>query len=180
MVGAVTVEVRATFQELTLDVYKIKVGEHAKTQITVANFEADTLRRPPYYQILAPGKESHYAVCPGCENPIQVIGLYKNLESTPNPYGRHYGQSITGLALYDQESYQFCPYSNPERSPDRAGRRNNKEGLPQKILDLLISNFDSIIYMLEQSTGIGISVSLAEKMLISYKGEEGHLYKAAT
>lgn len=29
-----------------------------------------------------------------CDNPIQLIGLYKRLENTDRPYGKHYNRSL--------------------------------------------------------------------------------------
>ncbi|WP_159970287.1 hypothetical protein [Pseudomonas sp. 8Z] len=164
-----------------MDVYKVRVDDTSATKITAANFERDTLKRPPYYQAgTAGGEPSHFAVCPACDNPIQIIGLYKKLAHTPNPYGRHHSRSVANLAEYDQDSYDFCPYSNPDREPDRTARRTRAEGLPEKILSLLIENFDSVIYMIEQSIGIKIGDALAKRMLLSYRDEQGHMYKAAT
>lgn len=164
-----------------MDVYKVKVEDTTSTKITAENFERDTLKSPPYYQAgKAEGEPSHFAVCPACDNPIQVIGLYKKLAHTPKPYGRHHTRSVANLAEYDQESYDFCPYSNPDRKPDRAARRTQVRGLPEKILNLLVENFDSVIYMIEQSIGIKIGDGLAKRMLLSYRDEQGHMYKAAT
>ena len=32
-----------------------------------------------------------------CDNPIQLIGLYKRLENTDRPYGKHYNRSLSLL-----------------------------------------------------------------------------------
>ncbi|MGW8462627.1 hypothetical protein [Pseudomonas sp. CLCA07] len=164
-----------------MDVYKVSVSQITSTKISAENFERDTLKSSPYYQAGSTGNEpSHFAVCPGCDNPIQIIGLYKELENTPNPYGRHYIRTVEKLAEYDQESYDSCPYSKPERKPERSARRTKEKGLPEKILRLLIENFDSVIYMIEKSTGINIGDGLAKRMLKTYRDEQGHMYKAAT
>lgn len=164
-----------------MNVYKTKVGQTTRTKISVKNFERDTLREAPYYQAGKPGKEpSYFVVCPACENPIQLLGLYKELPHTPNPYGKHYSKSVPYLAEYDHESYEFCPYSNPDRNPDRDGRRTPGSKIAISILNMLINHFDQVIYMIEESTGIKIGNGLAERMLNSYRDHQGHLYKAAT
>ena len=164
-----------------MDVYKTKVGQTTHTKITVTNFERDTLKEAPYYQAGKPGKGSlHFAVCPACENPIQILGLYKKLAHTPDPYAKHYSKSVNYLAEYDHESYEFCPYSNPDRNPDRDGRRTPGSKIAISILNLLINHFDQVIYMIEESTGIKIGNAFAERMLNSYRDHQGHLYKAAT
>lgn len=163
-----------------MDVYKVRVEDFASTPITVENFERDTLKRPPFYTVGSSGAPSHFAVCPGCDNPILLVGLYKKLAHTPYPYGRHHGSSISGLAEYIQSSYDSCIYANPDRQPDPSARRAQADGLPQKILNLLVENFDTVIYVIEQSVGIKVSDALARRMLEGYRDEQGHLYKAAT
>lgn len=111
-----------------MDVYKTRVDQTTSTKITVANFERDTLQNAPYYQPgSSGGAMSHFAVCPACDNPIQIIGLYKKLEHTPNPYGRHHPRAVADLAKYDQVSYEFCPYSNPDKQPDKSVRRASSQ-----------------------------------------------------
>lgn len=46
-----------------------------------------------------------------CDNPIQLIGLYKRLENTDRPYGKHYNRSLF-FAPYNETAYCFCPYSS--------------------------------------------------------------------
>ena len=36
-----------------------------------------------------------------CDNPIQLIGLYKKLENTDRPYGKHYNRSFS-FASYNE------------------------------------------------------------------------------
>ncbi|MCS5465580.1 hypothetical protein NWO25_19660 [Enterococcus lactis] len=57
--------------------------------------------------------DSYYAICPECDNPIQIIGLYKETqESGRKPYGKHHKGTIPYLAKYSEEDYLECPFSN--------------------------------------------------------------------
>ena len=47
-----------------------------------------------------------FAVCPACDNPIQIIGVYKKLENTDKPYGRHYNHD-TAIAKHNEQAYQL-------------------------------------------------------------------------
>ena len=60
-----------------MDTFKLKVGLHPSYKITTKNFEDKTGNKYPYVQDQGKNK-SRYAVCPACDNPIQIVGLYKN------------------------------------------------------------------------------------------------------
>lgn len=47
---------------------------------------------------------------PACDNSIQLIGLYKKLENTDRPYGKHYNRSLS-FAPYNETAYRFCPFA---------------------------------------------------------------------
>ena len=42
---------------------------------------------------------SYYAVCPLCDNPIQIVGLFRRQEESRarRPYGRHHRGDVPGL-----------------------------------------------------------------------------------
>ncbi len=83
-----------------MDQFKLKVGVAPAYQITRKNFEEQTLKKTPYVQ-KERNRISNYAVCPKCDNPIQIVGLQKNTsEAGRKPYGRHNKGSIANLATY--------------------------------------------------------------------------------
>ena len=53
-----------------------------------------------------------FAICPQCDNPIQIVGLYKKLKNTDKPYGKHYTRSVNGLADYNQQAYDYSTYND--------------------------------------------------------------------
>ena len=63
--------------------------------INVENFEQLTRKRKPYHEVGKDGIPRDFGVCPACNNPIQLIGLYKKLENTDHPYGKHYNRSLS-------------------------------------------------------------------------------------
>ena len=91
--------------------YKLHIGfDSAIKMIDKDTFEEDTQKMFPFYQ---DGKQ--YAICPSCDNPIQLIGLYKELSNTDKPYGKHVGKSVKNLAEWHQVDYDFCPLSSHSR-----------------------------------------------------------------
>lgn len=56
-----------------MDVFKTLVGEGKALMINEENFYLATRERKPYV-VDRDGVKSLYAVCPECDNPIQLIG----------------------------------------------------------------------------------------------------------
>lgn len=63
---------------------------------------------------------SYYAVCPLCDNPIQIVGLFRRQEESRarRPYGRHHRGDVPGLCRYDEDAYLHCPYADPNHRTD--------------------------------------------------------------
>jgi len=162
-----------------VDVYKLRIEHTTAKTITRDTFEADTRCREPWYQDGAGEKRSQFAVCPACDNPIQLIGLYELPANVDKPFGKHTISGIPGLAPSDPEARENCPYLNP-RQHDRAARRERFDGIPRKILMLLIEQFDRVVYVIEKQTDVVFSSNTLKGMLERYKGERGYMYTGAT
>lgn len=163
-----------------MDIFKTKPGVSRVIKINEKNFTEATKQEPPYSIDNKRGGLSHYAVCPECDNPIQIIGLFKNTpESGRKPYGKHHPNSIPDLAEYNADDYEDCIYSNPKWRKDKVRRRPNSK-IEKKTLNLLREQFDRVIYVLSKDIGIHISANVAKKMLRIYIGEEGWRYRNAT
>ena len=163
-----------------MDRFKGKVGGLQAYTITEQNFFEVTGNEPPYCVKGANGERRLYAVCPLCDNPIQIIGLYKDTpEAGRKPYGRHNKGTIPHLAQYDEGEYLDCPYANPNRKTLSKYRRPESK-IGRQIYDLLREQFDRVIYLLKKDTGIFISEATAAYMLKEYLGDRGYLYRVAT
>ena len=162
-----------------MDTFKLTTGISPSYKITKVNFEEKTLKEEPYVKKKL-NSVSHYAVCPECDNPIQIVGLQKNtIESGRNPYGRHNKGDVSKLALYSEIDYLECPFSNPNwtRKP---GKRSPKSPLANKMLLNIRNQFDFVVKLLQEMTGLKISRNLAKQMLENYLLDEGWLYRQAT
>lgn len=164
-----------------MDYFKVKTGTGAIYKISEQNVIRFLGKGAPYYRVSPHGQESFFAVCPCCENPIQIVGIFKNTkEAGRKPYGRHHKGSIPKLAEYCQEDYYNCPYSNPQSKKKAPNYRSSKSRVAQASLHLLAEQFDRIIYILSKDTEINITPSIAKEMLKSYVHNKGWLYRDAT
>jgi hypothetical protein len=133
----------------------------------------------PYLSRHKDDKKSVFAVCPGCDNPIQLIGLFKRVENPKNPYGKHVPHDINELAKYDQAKYIYCPYSNPNRKYSK-DRRRGEDKLAKDLITLLHSQFDRVVRLLQKDIDVRLSPNLLKKMLSDYFAMEFYLYYGAT
>lgn len=162
-----------------MDLFKTTVGVSKVTTINAKNYELATGKKEPYRQDKN-DKISYYAVCPECDNPIQVVGIFKDtIESKRKPYGRHHKGSIPALAVYNEEDYLDCSYSNPNWE-NKSRYRPITSRVASQTLKILRDQFDRVIYLLSKQTNLKISQKLAEKMLEQYLLEEGWRYREAT
>ena len=122
-----------------MDARKLQPLISGLRNIRLANFKAYTKRHAPF------------AVCPACDNPIQIIGLYRLPKSASRRYGRHTGESVPRL-------------------DDQA----------RKILQLLIDHFDHVVYVLGIQTRIWLTRKRLEDMLDTYRQMKGFMYMGAT
>jgi hypothetical protein len=164
---------------VSMDTFKLKVGLHPSYKITTKNFEDKTGNKYPYVQDQGMNK-SRFAVCPACDNPIQIVGLYKNsVEGGKKPHGKHCSHSIRGIANYSLEDYDDCPFANHNRHASTK-YRSEKSRLSKEILLTVREQIDRITYFLNYHTGLYISKQLASSMLDNYLKSKGWRYRNAT
>lgn len=160
--------------------YKLKTGINKIYRIDKSMFELTTQQKKPYYSFNNKNERIQFAVCPACDNPIEIIGLYKPLKHTNNPYGRHYPHSIEGLAEYNQQAYDYCPYSKKQSVITSENRKSVLTDFEKNIYLLMRKQFDRVIYVLSKQLDIKITSSAAQRMLTTYVKGEGWLYPWAT
>lgn len=137
----------------------------------------DTEKKAPWYQGIGKPSESHFAVCPSCDNPIQIIRLYPKTETPGEPYGKHICKNIEKLASCNRQKMLTCPLLKPvkfDRSERVLNYSGNKEYLG--ILRSIANEFDKIVQFTTSITGIGFSKNKLRSMLQSYLTEQGYLY----
>lgn len=159
--------------------FKLKPGLSETYEITKENFEVLTKGKDEYNETGKDGKPREFGICPACDNPIQLIGLYKELENTDHPYGKHYGHDIK-LAKHNEKTYQFCPYAKRTWTVTKENLKEKVTDFEKGIYYAVRDNFDYAIYLAETITGLKISPSYARQMLNWYLGVPGFMYYHAT
>ena len=145
-------------------------------EITPKIFEKITGHKHPFEQVNSNLTISQYGICPSCLNPIQLIGIAKQIKV--RPYGKHTGKDVSGLPKWNHITYEYCPYAskNDRRNP------TEEELLPEitknviELYELLKSQFDRVVYIISQELDIGCSLSLWRKALKQYLVNEVYCY----
>ena len=118
--------------------------------------------RSEYMQVID-GDKKHLAVCPRCNNPVVILGIYKKIEQ--KPHARHKKNiNIPNVAEYNEYKYLNCPY-HKKNAP------YIKEYVPEaerpqrvELYQIAKAHFDKAIYLLEKEIGIYINLDMAEKL----------------
>ena len=119
-----------------MDFFKVNPGLSRIWPILRTSYETATGQNKKYKRKSRSGL-SYFAVCPICDNPIQLIGLYRDTaESGRKPYGKHCRHTVPDLAEYDEDAYLDCPYSDPNRTPPTS-RCKLESRISKQILQLL-------------------------------------------
>ena len=137
-----------------MDVFKTTVGDNRAWPISQESYYMHTGGLRPFVAG-GDGHFTYYAVCPACDNPIQLVGLNRmEQDAKPlRPYGRHVRKDVPGVALYDEDAYLSCPYSDP--GYDRpSGLRRPSDPTSLALYELMRDRFDRIEYAWRLSSGI--------------------------
>jgi hypothetical protein len=151
-----------------MDVFKLDVYSKYTYSITIDNIEEQIARRAPWFQSIN-GHDGWFAVCPSCNNPIQIIGMFQG----DKLYGRHFVPQRDELKYYlkgtvDHEEREYCRYYKKRKPIDKTTKRPANNELAKAIKTVLIEQFDRVIYLLSKTSGLQISLNLAKKMLEDY------------
>lgn len=109
-------EFQLDWEVLMLNIFSI--GNGREYELTRENFIEKTHKQFPFYQDPKRYKKPYFAICPACNNPIQIINLFgiqyrEEKTKKTNMFGRHYLGNVTGLPAYNQVNYSVCPLHNP-------------------------------------------------------------------
>lgn len=158
--------------------FKVTPGHTQVHKINKENVEEFLGRREPWFK---PGQQRgddrHFAVCPYCDNAIQLKGLYKETVEGARRYGSHIGTPVDGFP-FDPIDLEFCPYKIKSSARDYTSRR--KPGpASRELIDLAVSEFDRVVLILRDDFEIPFSDAFALKMLDQWFDSEGFLYTGA-
>lgn len=144
-------------------------------EINERNFNLYTENKPPFQQAGDDGTIRYYGICPSCQNPAQLIGLYK--QTKRSPYGQHTGKDVDGFPKWDLYKYQHCPFAKGE---DKKTINPNERGIitedTVELYNLLKTQFDRIVYILMQDFKIKCSENFWRKAIKQFCSSEGYCY----
>jgi len=165
-----------------MDIFKIK-DDYKIFKLSVAKYEQETNKKYPYFKTSTPPPK-YYAICPECENPIEIINLYieqyKDRKEDKLPlYARHVDRDIKDIANYSQLDYYNCSLSNPSTITG-GGKRAGTSPSTIEITNMLRNHTKSIYEFMSGIIGIKISEKLFDKIIKEFKQSQGELYKGIT
>ena len=164
-------------------VFKTRTGLREEFEINAANFMKTTGGRRPYKSVGRDGRNVYYAVCPACDNPVVLVGLYRNergMDRPRRPFGRHCGHDVPGLAEYDEEAYRTCRYADPGHRVNSWRKRRPSDPHGLALYRLMRGEFDNVALAWEMSSGIHLGLGYAEEMLRGWRANEGWRYYVAS
>ncbi|BAP88337.1 putative uncharacterized protein [Burkholderiales bacterium GJ-E10] len=159
--------------------FKKQAGKEPAYAITRDNVESLLGRRAPWFK---QGRERdddrHFAVCPYCNNPIQLKGVYVRKDNSPRAYGSHSGTAVDGFP-FNAEDLAFCPYKLKRKSLDKSARRTELGSVARQLIAMAVAEFDRVVLVLRDDFGFRFSNPFARKMLEQWFDSRGYLYEGA-
>lgn len=153
---------------------KFHKGLSAVYDVSAETFKTVTKEQAPYVQSDQAGKNA-YGICPLCENPVKLLGVYAKLKKQ-EPHARHYKHDIKDLADFSEYKYLRCPYHKKKADYVMEIRRPEEmDTFNAEILKLAHDYFDKCIYILQKETGLIISDALAKEIAIDYMMHPGYM-----
>lgn len=159
-----------------MDVFKTHVGEGGAIMISQRNYFMETRGMEPYV-VERGGHRACYAVCPACDNPIQLIGLNRRESDAAHrrPYGRHVGHDVPGVAVYDEKAYLECMYADPGYHRETGSRRLPSDPTALALYRIMRDRFDRVEYAWRKSSGLLLSVKSLRRALTLWRNDKAWL-----
>lgn len=141
-------------------------------------YEERVGNNPGYTQVVN-GELKHLAVCPRCNNPVAILGIYKKIDVAP--HARHAkGIDIPHVAKYNEYKYLNCPYHKRKADYIKEYVPETEQPERRKLYKLAKEHFDKAIYLLQKETGIYINLTMAEALAENYVRTRAYNYIDAT
>ena len=157
---------------------KFKKGNQKLHSVSLKEFAEVTKEQYPYSRI-NDGHKVAYAICPLCENPVRLLGIYGVLKKQ-RPHARHCKYNVKDIAEFEFEKYINCPHhmKNANYVTDTVSPREIQP-INMEILELARKYFDKCIYILQRTMGLKISEALAIQIARDYMAHPGYMVRGA-
>ena len=131
------------------------------------------------YIQLVHGEKKHLAICPRCNNPVAILGIYKAIDVAP--HARHAkGINIPGVAQYNEYKFLNCPYHQKRANYIMKYVPEMEKPQRQELYRIAKEHYDKVIYLLQKETGIYVTLKMAEDFAKNYVDMQAYNYIDAT
>ena len=149
-------------------------------EVSKKNFEEQTKKLSPWQlKDEYTNEERYYAICPKCDNPVRLIGLYK--ATNRQPFASHTGKTIKGglpiLPPHNQKRYEYCPLSKKSKRIDPDEHLYAPEKIHIELYNIMRENFDKLVYFIENMLEIECSTNFWREALTMYVNSKGWLFR---
>lgn len=162
--------------------FKLRAAATEEYPVKLDTFEDLTQNRSPWFQLdMKSGKVRRFGVCPHCDNPVQLKALVprdQGIRGT-RAHGAHVNRRVEGFAVFDGHKIGNCPAVRKGRPYD-SDERQPVTLTSLKIRSQMIENFDRVMFVLKQDTGVNFSNRIAGRMLQFWLAGECWRYTGAS
>ncbi|WIW71474.1 hypothetical protein [Anaerosinus gibii] len=155
------------------------IGNGKDYELTRENFIQKTHKQFPFYQDAKKYENPYFAICPACNNPIQIINLFgaqyrEETTGKTNMHGRHFLRDIKGLPKYNQLNYDGCPLHKPTAFKIAKIRENKL--VNEEIKKLIEDNRRKLASDIRDITGILLKNERIYQMIDDYIVAKDYCY----
>ncbi|WP_287879400.1 hypothetical protein [Aquitalea sp.] len=162
-----------------MDIFKLAPSRQDYFELTEVSYFTRTQRRPPYSAKTKSGKPLFLAVCPECNNPIEIRNLGpidgENKNYPLRPFGKHYIFDVPGLALSNPISYSTCSLRGKISIGTREHRGNDE--FNKEILRLLVEQAAVVRDLIATCIGVTVGQTLFERIIEEFISREAYKSK---
>ncbi|SEO05634.1 hypothetical protein [Paenibacillus sp. OK076] len=162
-----------------MKIIKLTPSDKEHFKLTATSFENKTHKAHPFFR--KQGNEMrHYATCPACNNPVQIINLYVDTRLDENAnkmplHARHFSETIEGVAEYIQENYDECPFKNPVSFSNVEKKRNKNK--KNELLSIIREFPEVLLKSIREFSKINLSENKFSEMISNFMSMEGYYYR---
>ena len=112
------------------------------------NYKERTGNNPGYIQEVS-GEKKYSALCPRCNNPVAVLGIYKKTDAAPHA-GHAKGINIPNVVQYDEYRFRHCPCHKIRADYIREYVPETEEPQRQELFRIAKKHYDKAVYLLQK------------------------------
>ncbi len=162
-----------------MDIFAVEKGK--VNIIEIDKYEELTKKRFPFYQYRSDKKLLHYAVCPECGNPIQIVNLFgtemmQNKTKIVKTHAKHTRNKINGFSFWNENDKENCNLYNPCSLGNTEIKHTDIYS--RELYDLIKKNKRLIFKDIREIININLSNTIMNHLYEVFINSESYGYKA--